>query len=307
MSAPQATAAAISPPWLDRAEYPFASHRATLAGGERIHYVDEGSGPALLFVHGTPTWSFEWRRLIRALSATHRCVAPDHLGFGLSDRPPGSSYAPESHAGRLRELVEQLDLRDVTLVVHDFGGIIGLPLAVEDPGRVSRLVVINSWMWNLGDDAEVRRAGRIFGGAFGRFLYERLNVSLRAIMPAAYADRKRLTRAIHAQYLAPFADRRARGLVLWPLARSLAHASPHSDRLWERRAALAGMPALIIWGTKDRALKPHHLDRWRTALPDAEVVTLEAGHWPHEEMPDAVCDVVSSFLAGSYPDPTSNS
>lgn len=281
------------------AEYPFTSRWATLAGGERLHYVDEGSGPGLLFVHGTPTWSFEWRHLIGALSPNYRCIAPDHLGFGLSDRPPDASYAPESHAARLRELVELLDLRDVTLVVHDFGGIIGLPLAVET-GRVTRLVVINSWMWNLGDDAAVRRAGRIFGGTFGRLLYERFNFSLRVIMPAAFADRKRLTPELHGRYLAPFADRRSRGLVLWPLARSLAHASPHSERLWERRSALAGMPALIVWGTKDPAVKPHHLERWRGALPHAEVVTLEAGHWPHEEMPDAVRDVVAAFLAGSF-------
>lgn len=285
------------PPWVDRGEYPFATRRITLSGGEQIHGVDAGTGPVVLMVHGTPTWSFEWRHLIRALSPAHRCIAPDHLGFGLSDRPPGADYSPEAHAARLRELVVQLDLRDITLVVHDFGGVIALPLAVEEPSRVSRIVAINSWMWDLGDDPGVRRVGRLFGGALGRFLYERLNFSLRVITPAAFADRKRLTRAIHAQYLAPFADPRSRGLVLWPLARSLGSPSAHGERLWSRRAALANVPALVVWGTRDPALKPHHLARWREALPHAEVVPLEAGHWPHEEAPHAVSDRVASFLA----------
>ena len=193
MTALQKTSANL-PAWLDRSAYPFATRRLTLAGGGQLNYVDEGAGPIVLFVHGTPTWSFEWRHLIRALSRTHRCIAPDHLGFGLSDRPREASYAPESHAARLGELVEQLDLSDITLVVHDFGGVIGLPLAVEERSRVSRIVVINSWMWDLGDDPGVRRMGRLFGGSLGRFLYERLNFSLRVITPAAFADRKRLTR-----------------------------------------------------------------------------------------------------------------
>ena len=287
------------PAWLDRTGYPFATRRVTLAGGAQLHLVDEGRGPVVLLVHGTPTWSFEWRHLIRALSPTHRCIAPDHLGFGLSDRPAGADYSPEAHAARLRELVVQLDLRDITLIVHDFGGVIGLPLAVEEPSRVSRIVVLNSWMWDLGDDPGVRRVGRLFGGAPGRFLYERLNFSLRVITPAAFADRKRLTRAIHAQYLAPFADRRSRGAVLWPLARSLGSPSAHGERLWSRRAVLAHIPALVVWGTRDPALKPHHLARWREALPHAEVVTLDTGHWPHEEMPDVVADRVVGFVADS--------
>ncbi len=297
MTAVQDTSPPRGPAGLDRREYPFTSRWLTLSSGARLHYVDEGTGPAVLFVHGTPTWSFEWRHLIRALAPSHRCIALDHLGFGLSDRPAGASYAPESHAERLRQFVDHLGLRDFTLVVHDFGGVIGLPLAVGDSGLATRLVVLNSWMWHLGDDPAVRRIGRLFGGGLGRFLYERLNFSLRVIMPGAYADRKRLPESVHAQYLAPFADPRGRGTVLWPLARSLGRPSPHAERLWERRGDLADLPALIVWGMKDPAVKPNQLERWRSALPRAEVVEVDAGHWPHEEVPDAVCAAVTAFLA----------
>jgi pimeloyl-ACP methyl ester carboxylesterase len=152
--------------------------------GVQLHYVDEGAGPPLLFVHGTPTWSFEWRHLIAGLRDSYRCIAPDHLGFGKSPRPADAEYSPAAHADRLRQFVTRLGLDDVTLVVHDFGGLIGLPLAIDPPRIVRRLVVINSWMWHLGEDPALARGARLLGGRLGRFVYERLNFSLRVIMPA---------------------------------------------------------------------------------------------------------------------------
>src|SRR5829696_2438417 len=104
MSQAKESVTAQAPAWVDREAYPFSSRWLSLPEG-RIHYVDEGEGPTLLFVHGTPTWSFEYRHLIRALRQTHRCVALDHLGFGLSDRPGDADYGPEAHAGRLRAFV----------------------------------------------------------------------------------------------------------------------------------------------------------------------------------------------------------
>lgn len=135
--------------------------------GGRLRTVDVGDGPVVLFAHGTPTWSYEWRHLIAALSATRRCVAPDHLGFGRSDRPSGADYRPEAHAERFRTLVEALDLRDVTLVVHDFGGPIALPTAL-DSDRITRLVVLNSWMWPFADDPSMRRGAWFIGTWVGR-------------------------------------------------------------------------------------------------------------------------------------------
>ncbi|HKG94201.1 MAG TPA: alpha/beta fold hydrolase [Gemmatimonadaceae bacterium] len=286
-----------APAWVDRQEYPFASHTLRLADGRRLHYLDEGSGDTVLFVHGTPTWSFEWRHVVRALSATHRCVAPDLLGFGLSDRPRDFPYTPEAHARVIAELVERLELRDVTLVVHDYGGPIALPLALDDRSRVRRLVVINSWMWSFDDDPDMARKARLAGGRLGRFLYRRLNFSLRVLLPHAYGDRGKLTPAIHAQYLAPFPDAWSRGAVLWPLARALLGSSAHYRRLWERRERLRRLPALIVWGTRDSAFEPRLLARWREALPEARVVELPVGHWPHEEAPAEVAAALAEFLS----------
>jgi pimeloyl-ACP methyl ester carboxylesterase len=284
------------PAWVDRSAYPFASHEVRLTTGHTLHYVDEGSGPPVLFVHGTPSWSFEWRHVIRSLSADHRCVAPDLLGFGLSERPRDFPYTPEAHAREIAAFVEALDLRDFTLVVHDFGGPIALPLALERPGLVKRLVVLNSWMWSLADDPAMARAARLLGGRLGRLLYERLNFSPRIIMPGAYADRRRLSPAMHHQYLAPFPDRWSRGAVLWTLARALLGSSAHYERLWRDRARLRELPVLLVWGTKDPAFTTRSLARWREALPDAKVVELPVGHWPQEEAQEEMVDALRGFL-----------
>jgi haloalkane dehalogenase len=286
------------PTWLDRQAYPFTPHTLELPEG-RLSYLDEGEGPPVLFVHGTPTWSFEYRHLVRALAPRHRCIVPDHLGFGLSERPAAFAYTPEAHAGVLARFVDRLGLDRFTLVAHDFGGPIALPVALDRPERLRGLALLNTWMWSFADDREMTRKARIAGGKLGRFLYRRLNFSLRVLTPHAYGDRRKLTPAIHRQYLAPFPDPDSRERVLWTLARALTGSSDFYDSLWQRRQKLAGVPALILWGRRDRALPPALLDRWRVALPQAEVVELpEAGHWPHEEAPGEVAQRLTTFLEG---------
>jgi haloalkane dehalogenase len=286
--------------WVDRQAYPFRSRWLALPEG-RLHYVDEGSGgEPIVMVHGTPTWSFEYRHLIAGLRPGQRVIAVDHLGFGLSERPADASYTPEAHAARFRAFVDGLGLSRFTLVVHDFGGPIALPVALDDPGRVSRLVVLNSWMWSFSGDPAMRemaKRARMVSGRFGRFMYRRLNASLRLVTPSAYGDRRKLTRAIHRQYLAAFPDADSRERVLWALARALLGSSAFYDGLWRRRDQLAAIPALIVWGLKDSAFRPGQLARWREALPQATAVELPgAGHWPHEEEPARVLSELRSFI-----------
>ena len=157
-------------------------------------------------------------------------------------------------------------------------------------------------MWRLDADPQLARAARLLGGSVGRFLYRWGNLSLRVIAPGAYGDRSRLTPAIHRQYLDRFPDRWSRGAVLWPLAKALLGSSAYYDSLWERRSRLQGRPALIVWGMKDTAFRPHPLERWREVLPEAQVVELaNSGHWPHEEEPDRVIADVRAFLADGLP------
>src|SRR4051812_27133025 len=174
-------------PWLDRTAYPFALRSLRLSEG-RVHYVDEGQGEPIVFVHGTPSWSFEYRHLIRGLCSSHRCIAFDHLGFGLSERPAAFGYRPEDHARVFTEFVAALGLERFTLVVHDFGGPIALPFAAAHPERVARLVVMNSFMWPI-EDPKLAQQARLAGSALGRLLYRYLNFSLRVLMPLAYGDK----------------------------------------------------------------------------------------------------------------------
>ena len=286
----------VALPWLDRAAYPFATRWLQLSEG-RVHYLDEGEGEPIVFVHGTPTWSFEYRQLIRELRASRRCIAFDHLGFGLSERPANFGYRPEDHARVFAEFITALDLERFTLVVHDFGGPIALPFAQAHPERIARLVVLNSFMWPI-EDPKFAQQARLAGSLLGRLLYRYLNFSLRVLMPFAYCDKRRLTPAVHAQYLAPFRGQAARQTVLWALARSLLGSHAHYARLWANRERLAAIPSLVLWGTRDRAFPADYLDRWRQALPQARVESIsDAGHWPHEERPELVLEALQRFLA----------
>jgi len=281
--------------WVDRAAFPFAE-RFFDADGGRMHYVDEGQGEPILFVHGTPTWSFLYRHLIADLARDHRCVAPDNIGFGLSAKPPGWSYSVAAHAGNLASLVDRLGLRDITLVVHDLGGPIGLSLALERPELVRRLVIFNTTLWPLEGAFAPPPAARLLGGALGRFLYLRLNISPRSLLPMIYGDRAKLTPAIHRQYLAPFpapADRHG----LFAFARLMAAGAPDLAPLWASRAALAGKPALLIWGMRDVAFGPTYLARWRELLPAAQVVEVPgAGHFVQEEAPETAIAAIRGLL-----------
>jgi haloalkane dehalogenase len=285
------------PGWLDVSEYPFAHHWQQVSAGA-LHYIDEGQGDPIVFVHGTPTWSFEYRHVIKALSPTRRCIAFDHLGFGLSERPANFSYAPEEHAKNAIEFIEAKRLSSFDLVVHDFGGPIGLPILFRYPERVRRLIIFNTFMWSFDDDPEMSKRARMVNGALGRWMYKHLNASLRLITPSAYGDKKKLTRKIHQQYLSVFTDKSARVLVLWALAKSLLGSRDFFQSLYDQRQLLQNRPTQIIWGMKDSAFQPHQLEKWRRIIPQAEVIELSnAGHWPHEEEPEEVIQSMKQFLS----------
>lgn len=284
------------PPWVDPTLYPFQS-RWLDTGRGRMHYVDEGRGPTLLLVHGTPTWSFLYRRVIRDLSRDHRVVAPDHLGLGLSGPSTVGDLTPADHAAALATLIEALELRDLAMAVHDFGGPIGLAWALDHPDRVRGLILLNTWMWSLAGHPAVRSA-RVLGGPLGRVLYQWLNLSPRFLLPSVFGDRSKLDRTVHRHYVAPFPDRRSRR-PLWVLARELLGSGSWYEALWERREALAGRPALLLWGMEDPTFGPDALERWQTALPGSGVRGFPGvGHFVLEEEPTAAVGEMRSFLEG---------
>ena len=283
----------MTPAWVDRGEYPFPTRRVVV-NGVGMSYVDEGEGPTVLMVHGTPSWSFVYRHLVRGLRDGFRCIAPDLPGFGLSDRPAGDAYAPEDQARRLSAFIDTLGLKDLTLVVHDFGGPIGLAQAIDRPGNVGRLVLFNTWMWSLAGDRRYARPARVMSSPLGRFLYERLGFSVNVLWRQAVRD-PRYTRAVHAHYTAPLRDRAARHAT-WIYARELLGSSAWFESLWQHRDRIARIPALLVWGSKDPAFATA-LPRWRALFADAEVVQwADVGHAPQEVRGPESAALVRRFL-----------
>jgi haloalkane dehalogenase len=283
--------------WPDQRTWPWEPQWVSVPEG-KLHIVRAGTGPRVVFVHGTPTWSYEWRHVLRALSVSHEVIGLDHLGFGRSDRPVRADYSPEAHGARFAHALQELAPDGgVSLVVHDFGGPIALDWALDHVDRLAHLIIVNSWMWPLDDDPVMKGPARLAGSWLFRMLYRHANASLRLLMPAAYGDRSRLTREIHEQYLAVFPDGDSRERVLYALAKSLLGSSAYYARLWERRGRLADVPVTILWGMKDSAFKPAVLQRWRDAVPHAAVRTFaDAGHWPHEELPAEFTAAVADAL-----------
>lgn len=285
----------VVPDWLDRDAYPFASQTLGLDAGQ-MHYLDAGSGETIVMVHGTPTWSFLYRHLIAALRDEFRVIAPDHLGFGLSERPADYSYLPQDHARTFEAFVTALDLRDITLVVHDFGGPIGLAYAQNHPENVRRLVVLNTWLWPLQDDFQKVLVGNFLGSPLGRFLCMRYNLEVNVIVPSAFGDRALFTPAIQDQYRYPTRDPISREAV-WIFARELLGSRDWYATLWAQRDALKDIPALLLWGMQDPVFGPAYLQRWQEVFANAQTVTYpQTGHFVQEEQGAALAPVIREFM-----------
>lgn len=194
--------------WLDKEEYPFQSNYFELDKC-RMHYVEEGSGKTVLFVHGTPSWSFECRNIIKDLRVRFKCVAPDHIGFGLSDKPKEYNYGIKQHCQNLEKFILSKGYEQITLVVHDFGGPIGLNFAIRHPRLVAKIVVMNSWLWSQKNDAKFKRFSRMQNNPLLPFLYRYLNFSARFVLPRAFGEKKIKTSLLK-QFTGPFRNWRQR-------------------------------------------------------------------------------------------------
>jgi pimeloyl-ACP methyl ester carboxylesterase len=280
--------------------FPYEAH--FLGVGElSLHYVDEGPRDArpLLFLHGNPTWSYLWRRPIAGLSAEgHRCLALDHMGFGRSEKPRRlSAYTLRRHVDNALALIDSLDLREVTLVAHDWGGPIGIGAMLERPERLRALVLMNTWAWELPSFLppflrEFRAEG------LGEILALGGNLFVESI-PGGMARRETDPVMMDA-YRAPFPD-------YWSRAGTLAfqrdiplterdRSAPLMASIHERLGRL-GVPVLLVWGMRDTVFQPVFLDQWRELFPEAEVVELaRAAHFVVEDAPDEVTRAIAEFL-----------
>ncbi len=285
------------PDWVSDDLYPFESRFFAAPPDHRMHYIDEGAGEPIVFVHGNPAWSFEFRHPIRELRSEFRCVAPDHIGFGLSSRSARrEDHHPRSHAHRFASLLDRLDLRGITLFMNDWGGPIGLDFARRHPERVRRLVIANSWCWPVEDDFHFKAFSFLMSSWIGQYLIRHRNIFVDKVMPKAVGDRNILTPEImrHYRNAQPSPDARAANAAL---PGYITGASEWLRSIWDDRAAFADKPALLLWGLKDIAFRRKELERWKTALPDHELHEFEdCGHFLAEEAPDRVVTALRAFM-----------
>jgi haloalkane dehalogenase len=284
---------ASRPAWVDPLLYPFED-RWLEAGGARVHYVDEGSGPTLLMLHGNPTWSFLYREIINGLSGSFRCVALDYPGFGLSTAPPGYRFTAAEHAAVVEQVVLGLDLRDVTLMVQDWGGPIGFWVARRHRERFARFVIGNTWAWSLRDRLSASLFSRALGGGIGRRLIQRRNVFVERILPGG-VRRVRLSEAVMEHYRGPFPTPASR-LPVAVLPREILPATPMLSEVELGLLRFADRPALIVWPDRDPAFGDRELARWESLFSEHRTVPLRgAGHYIQEDAPGEIVAAIRDW------------
>jgi haloalkane dehalogenase len=279
-------------------EYPFASHYLDF-DGVRYHYVDEGEGEPILFVHGNPTWSFAWRNLIKGLSPQYRTLAVDHVGCGFSDKPGNYPYVLSQHVDNLCRFVEELDLRNVTLVAHDWGGAIGTGTAIRLRDRFSRIVLMNTAAFRSQRIPLRISVCRIpLLGALG---VRGLNLFAGAATRMAIEHPERMTAAVKAGYLAPY-DNWAHRVAIQRFVEDIPLRPSHPSystlvEIENGLESLKDLPMLLIWGERDWCFTVDFLREFQERFPQAETLALpEAGHYVFEDAHEEIVPRLREFL-----------
>ncbi len=279
--------------------YPFES-RWCEVDQLPVHYIDEGKGPPILFLHGNPTWSFLYRDIIKELRSDFRCLALDYPGMGMSGKPrdhghPDYGFSPAEHSRVVEGVVEKLDLSEVTLMVQDWGGPIGIGVATRLPERFSRLVIGNTWAWPM-TGLPVKLFSNGLGRGLGRWLILEKNLFVEKLLPAGINKKERLTPEVMAAYRAPYPT---------PLDREPTAVFPRAilesrDYLAEVQAGLGKLeekPVQLVWGTDDKAFRKRELRRWQEIYPHARTRLLRgANHFIQEDAAEEIATCIREFF-----------
>lgn len=276
--------------WLDKRVYPYEPNYLEVDGGQ-MHYVDTLGGRPIVFLHGWPGWSFSFRNVIRMLQKDFRCIAPDMIGFGKSAKPQSWRYTPGAHTQNLKMLIEHLDLQDITLVMHGFGGPVGMCYAMDHLDRIERVVLINTWLWDISNDPVASKAGKLAEGPLGNLTYLKMNAAAKAIR-AQFCDKDKYNETVHEGYFGPFNRQEDRSGTL-AVAKQMVEAGAWYDEIWANRHEFNQIPMSLIWGTKDPAFGEKAMNKIWHEFPLIEVKHFDdAGHYVMEEHPQAVAEAI---------------
>jgi haloalkane dehalogenase len=284
-------------------EYPFTGNYLDL-DGLRYHYLDEGNGPPVVMVHGNPSWSFYYRNLVLALRGSRRCIVPDHIGCGLSDKPGDDryDYTLSRRVNDLNRLIVHLDLQEkITLVVHDWGGMIGMAWAILNPERIERIVVLNTGAFHLPEEKPFPLGLRICRDTvIGTLLVRGFNAFAKGAARVG-CKRNPMTPELQRLYCLPYDSwqnriatlRFVQDIPLAPGDKGYDIVSAVSDGI----AQFKELPMLIVWGELDFVFDRHFLNEWQQRFPDAEVHSYpDCGHYILEDAKDEVVPLIAEFI-----------
>ena len=281
-----------------KALYPFQSRFLDL-GGIRYHYLDEGRGEPIVMIHGNPTWSFYFRHLITDMRSKYRVIVPDHIGCGLSDKPQQYEYMLERHIANLEALMEHLGLKKITLVVHDWGGPIGMGYAVRHPENIRRFVILNTvafWSPHIPVFLWLCRLP-----VFGPIAIRGLNLFAGLATIIACRHRERMTKEVRAGYLFPY-DSYANRIAVLRFVQDIPVNSAHPTfallkSIEKGLAQFQRHPMIIIWGGKDPVFTSLLLESWKERFPGAVVKEInDAGHYVLEDAYERIIPWIREFL-----------
>jgi len=286
-------------------DYPFTSKYSTV-NGNRMHYIDEGEASAepIVMLHGNPSWSFYFRQPVLALSSQYRCIVPDHIGMGMSDKPGTDDYSftLTDRVDDVETFLEQLQVRDnITLVLHDWGGMIGMAYACRHPHRIKRLIILNSAAFHLPDKLSLPwQLSLARTPLLGPFLILGLNAFCLGAAGSGVVRRPMMP-AVRAAYLAPY-DSWTRRI---PVLRFVQDIPLHRDHpsyaavsaVEEGLQQFKNTPMLLCWGLQDFVFHAGFLEHWIRYFPDAEISRFkDAGHYVLEDAGDEIILLIKQFL-----------
>jgi haloalkane dehalogenase len=276
----------------DRRLFPFESKWFDSAVG-RVHYIDEGEGDPILFLHGNPTWSFLYRGIVIRLKKKFRCVAVDYPGFGLSAHPENYGYTPAEHADVVADLVRHLDLKRLTVMGHDWGGPIGMRVALDETPRLRALVMGNTWYWPL-DAWQMKTFAYVLGSAPMQTQILKRNLFVEKLMPLGVKFPMAEEVMHHYREALPTPKSRI-GVVEFPrqLLESGLWLGDLADEVAEK---LANVPLLLLWGIGDVLYPRTFMERFREDFRLTTIHRLDAKHYIQEDAPGEIAEAIEGFL-----------
>jgi pimeloyl-ACP methyl ester carboxylesterase len=281
--------------------YPFTPHYHDMPGFA-MHFVDEGQGEPVVMLHGDPTWGYVYRHFMPPLATRYRCIVPDLMGMGKSGVPQEPyPYRLQQHIVHPETLLLGLDIAAVTLVLHDWGGPVGLGFAIRHPARVKRLVLLNTWAFAPWPGSPLPRLLTLIRSDRGeRFVLEKHGYLESALLDTTHYP-ERLTPTVLRAYHAPFpTPASCLALLCWSRDIPMSEADPsyaEMKRIEHGLAQFKHLPILLIWGLQDPALPPLVLRLWQCLYPHAQTYAIaDASHFVQEDAPERVVPCIERFL-----------